>query len=126
MLNQYHLTRVIGQGAYGVVFEGRLREDPSQIFAVKELSKTRLKKSRRSEQLRRSGAARGGLRGRGLQRGPSRGASSDKEEDKDPLELIRREIAIMKKLDHPNIISLHEVLDDPSRDELYMVVEYCP
>lgn len=31
----------------------------------------------------------------------------------------------MKKLDHPNLIGLLEALDDPSRDELYMVVEFC-
>lgn len=32
----------------------------------------------------------------------------------------------MKKLDHPNLITLLEALDDPSRDELYMVLEFCP
>lgn len=44
----------------------------------------------------------------------------------DPLSLIRHEIAILKKLDHPNVVQLFEVLDDPSRDGLYMVFEYCP
>jgi calcium/calmodulin-dependent protein kinase kinase 2 len=34
-----------------------------------------------------------------------------------------REIAILKKLNHPNIIRLIEVLDDPSEDSLYMVFE---
>lgn len=34
-----------------------------------------------------------------------------------------REIAILKKLNHPNIIRLIEVLDDPSEDGLYMVFE---
>jgi calcium/calmodulin-dependent protein kinase kinase 2 len=31
----------------------------------------------------------------------------------------------MKKLDHPNVVSLVEVLDDPSEDSLYMVMEMC-
>ena len=31
-----------------------------------------------------------------------------------------REIAIMKKLDHPNVVKLVEVLDDPEDDQLYM------
>ena len=31
----------------------------------------------------------------------------------------------MKKLDHPNVVSLVEVLDDPTEDSLYMVMEMC-
>jgi [calcium/calmodulin-dependent protein kinase] kinase len=31
----------------------------------------------------------------------------------------------MKKLDHPNLVSLIEVLDDPREDSLYMVMEMC-
>ena len=41
------------------------------------------------------------------------------------MELIKEEIAIMKKLNHPNLVSLIEVLDDPSEDSLYMVMEMC-
>lgn len=50
----------------------------------------------------------------------------NEEENRNPLHLIREEIAIMKKLDHENIIKLYEVLDDPDGDSLYMVMEYCP
>ena len=31
----------------------------------------------------------------------------------------------MKKLNHPNLVSLIEVLDDPAEDSLYMVLEMC-
>ena len=31
----------------------------------------------------------------------------------------------MKKLDHPNLVALIEVLDDPREDSLYMVMEMC-
>lgn len=48
-----------------------------------------------------------------------------KSEDNDSLFLIREEIAIMKKLNHPNLVSLIEVLDDPEEDSLYMVLEMC-
>lgn len=41
------------------------------------------------------------------------------------LELIKEEIAIMKKLDHHNLVSLIEVLDDPQEDSLYMILEMC-
>ena len=37
-----------------------------------------------------------------------------------PLEKVYREIAILKKLDHPNVVRLVEVLDDPDKDNLYM------
>lgn len=47
------------------------------------------------------------------------------QEAKDALFLIREEIAIMKKLNHPNLVSLIEVLDDPEEDSLYMVLEMC-
>ena len=37
-----------------------------------------------------------------------------------PLERVYREIAILKKLDHPNIVKLVEVLDDREEDKLYL------
>lgn len=136
IINQYHLVKVIGHGTYGVVYKGCLRDDPSQLFAVKEFSKTRLKKSSKHERFRRPpNRARGtGLRGRGLGQTPVSASAKDSQTpqpaptdggETDPLRLIRREIAIMKKLDHPNLICLLEALDDPSRDELYMVLEFC-
>ncbi|XP_058094435.1 serine/threonine-protein kinase GRIK2 isoform X2 [Magnolia sinica] len=37
---------------------------------------------------------------------------------------VLREVSIMKMLDHPNIVNLVEVIDDPSTDHFYMVLEY--
>ena len=37
-----------------------------------------------------------------------------------PLEKVYREIAILKKLAHPNVVKLVEVLDDPAEDNFYM------
>jgi CRP-like cAMP-binding protein/tRNA A-37 threonylcarbamoyl transferase component Bud32 len=34
------------------------------------------------------------------------------------------EIAIMKKLKHPNIVMLHEVIDDPNSRKIYIIQEY--
>jgi serine/threonine protein kinase len=36
------------------------------------------------------------------------------------LDRVYREIAILKKLHHPNIVKLFEVLDDPVEDHLYL------
>ncbi|KAL0487342.1 calmodulin dependent protein kinase kinase [Acrasis kona] len=37
---------------------------------------------------------------------------------------VLREIAINKKLNHENCVRLFEVIDDPSNDKLYLVLEY--
>lgn len=36
-------------------------------------------------------------------------------------ETLRREVAVMKKLRHPNIVTLWEVIDDPRAQQLYMI-----
>lgn len=36
-------------------------------------------------------------------------------------ETLRREVAVMKKLRHPNIVTLWEVIDDPKAQQLYMI-----
>jgi calcium/calmodulin-dependent protein kinase kinase 2 len=41
-----------------------------------------------------------------------------------PYNNVLREIAILKKLDHDNIVKLYEVIDDPKAEKLYMVFEY--
>ncbi|CAK4697109.1 hypothetical protein AeNC1_000014 [Aphanomyces euteiches] len=42
----------------------------------------------------------------------------------DNLMDIKREIAIMKKLNHPNVLRLYEVMDDPHMNKLFLVLEY--
>ncbi|XP_012446525.1 serine/threonine-protein kinase GRIK1 isoform X1 [Gossypium raimondii] len=37
---------------------------------------------------------------------------------------VLREVLIMKILEHPNIVNLIEVIDDPTMDQFYMVLEY--
>lgn len=65
---------------------------------------------------RRSGP-RGRMMGLGVGRPRTAAAAAGSD---NPLELVRGEIAILKKLDHPHVVRLYEVLDDPSGDSLYM------
>lgn len=72
------------------------------------------------------------MRGSSRPRTPLAGASSTSSssvspaiDNNSPFNLIRREFAIAKKLDHPNIVSLIEVLDDPTSDSLYLILEWC-
>ncbi|XP_042158328.1 calcium/calmodulin-dependent protein kinase kinase 2-like [Oncorhynchus tshawytscha] len=107
-LNQYKLKDEIGKGSYGVV-KLAYNEDDNTYYAMKVLSKKRL--------MRQAGFPR---------RPPPRGAKAAPEgppQPKGPLERVYQEIAILKKLDHPNVVKLVEVLDDPGEDHLYMVFE---
>jgi len=37
---------------------------------------------------------------------------------------VMREIAIMERLDHPNVIKIHEVINDPSDNKIHIIMEY--
>lgn len=136
IINQYRMTSVIGQGAYGTVHRATLVDDPSVEFAIKEFGKTRLRKNQRASNMRRPNGrsgmrTAGGVISRLGSNPPSEvdlkpGTDDRKPSLEDPLMLIRREIAILKKLNHPYVVKLFEVLDDPSKDSLYMVFEHCP
>uniref|UniRef100_A0A8C9ESA7 calcium/calmodulin-dependent protein kinase n=1 Tax=Pavo cristatus TaxID=9049 RepID=A0A8C9ESA7_PAVCR len=107
-LNQYKLKDEIGKGSYGVV-KLAYNEDDNTYYAMKVLSKKKL--------MRQAGFPR---------RPPPRGAKGASEgclQPRGPIEQVYQEIAILKKLDHPNVVKLVEVLDDPSEDHLYMVFE---
>jgi len=34
---------------------------------------------------------------------------------------VKEELKVLQKLEHPNIIYLHEIIDDPSKDYLYLI-----
>ncbi|XP_054901255.1 calcium/calmodulin-dependent protein kinase kinase 1b isoform X2 [Poeciliopsis prolifica] len=107
-LNQYKLKKEIGKGSYGVV-KLAYNEDSEQYYAMKVVSKKKL------------------LRLCGFLRRPSPQGSNSQQDmfpkSMQPLERVYREIAILKKLDHPNVVKLVEVLDDPEEDGVHMAFE---
>uniref|UniRef100_A0A3B3Y3X4 calcium/calmodulin-dependent protein kinase n=1 Tax=Poecilia mexicana TaxID=48701 RepID=A0A3B3Y3X4_9TELE len=109
-LNQYKLKKEIGKGSYGVV-KLAYNEDSEQYYAMKVVSKKKL--------MRLCGF---------LRRPPPQGSNSQQDlfpKSMQPLERVYTEIAILKKLDHPNVVKLVEVLDDPDEDGLHMVKCLC-
>ncbi|KAI7860789.1 kinase-like domain-containing protein [Circinella umbellata] len=117
-INNYLLKREIGRGAFGTVHLG-IDTNTGTEYAIKEFSKSRLRRKEQSAMLRRPGP-RGRGRGRIMGLGVGRSGTPMKS---NPLDLVRGEMAILKKLNHPNMVKLYEVLDDPSDDSLYMVFE---
>ena len=106
-LNQYKLHEAIGQGSYGIV-KLAYNEDDATTYAMKILNKKKI--------MRKGGMfVRGRLAPHRKNSGGNPLAS--------PLDRVYREIAILKKLDHPNVVKLVEVLDDPVEDNLYLVFE---
>ena len=37
---------------------------------------------------------------------------------------VKEELKVLKALEHPNVIWLHEMIDDPKKDKIYLVTEY--
>ncbi|KAI9175738.1 hypothetical protein H9P43_006102 [Blastocladiella emersonii ATCC 22665] len=104
-INHYMILQELGRGVHGKVKLARHTET-GELFAMKIIRKTT-----RTRRLGLSNVS------RMQQHGGSPPVSPQ-------LEKIRREIAIMKKCIHPNVVQLFEVIDDPASDKVYMVLEY--
>ena len=103
-ISQYKVLKDLGEGSFGEV---KLCEYKGKLYAAKIMSKSRLRK-RREMVVDESGQV----------------------SYKDALMDVRRDIAIMKKLTHRNVVKLIEVIDDVLSDELimskaYTVLDYC-
>ncbi|TPX31296.1 hypothetical protein SmJEL517_g05322 [Synchytrium microbalum] len=140
-INQYVLKEQIGQGSYATVSRGYDTISHMEV-AIKEFrygeslwhltrananhhasflgSKSKL----RRVQMSKSAGLRGTRGGRGRGGLFARPAAPPPEQTQ-PIDMIREEIAVLKKLRHNNVIRMYEVLDDPAEDSLYMVLEFC-
>ncbi|KPP64065.1 calcium/calmodulin-dependent protein kinase kinase 2-like [Scleropages formosus] len=137
-LNQYKLKDEIGKGSYGVV-KLAYNEDDNTYYCsslvIKVLTGSEVVKDPHwypdrcgvltveiNTSYMKLNPILSSRPGRPPPRG-ARGAPEGPAQPKGPLERVYQEIAILKKLDHPNVVKLVEVLDDPSEDHLYMVFE---
>jgi len=96
-VNQYTLQGKLGEGAYGVVLE--CEDDKHNKFAIKYVSKSLLKRQKEYTKVGRKMTV------------------------TTAFDDVKKEIAVMKKLSHPKLVQLIEVIDDPDNDKLFMVME---
>jgi len=100
-VNQYKIGKSLGSGAFADVRLAEIEKgDETEKFAVKIFSKRTLKKKRTMKK------------------------EAGKMKVHTALENVAREIAIMKKLNHPGLVRLFEVIDDGDEDELFMFLEF--
>lgn len=105
IVNQYTFIRKLGEGSYGKV---KLAECNHRLYAIKIINKDRLRRQREFVVNPKGGGI--GVR--------------------NALQDILREIAIMKKLRHDNVVRLYEVINDEEREKIYLgnfhsVLDYC-
>jgi len=98
-INQYSLHHKLGQGSFAEVYLAT-NENDKQEYAAKIFNKSLLRRKRTMNRT-------------------ATGVKVTSELDK-----VEKEIAIMKKLVHRNLVCLYEVIDDDEEDQLYMFIEY--
>ncbi|KAI8375255.1 kinase-like domain-containing protein [Choanephora cucurbitarum] len=105
LINNFMILQEIGRGVHGKV---KLAQDTftGELVAIKIVDK----KNRRRQM------------GYSLLRGSQ--AQGSEPASKENEDKIRREIAILSKCYHPNVVRLYEVIDDPTSRKIYMALEY--
>lgn len=100
-INEYILLKEIGRGQYGSVYLAH-NQKTEELRAIKKLPRSIIK--RKDDGANDNASP----------------LSTAKVADID----IAREVAIMKKMRHKNIVALYEVIDDVEEDSLYLVMQY--
>jgi len=101
ILNGYLVKKLLGNGAFSKV---KLVEKNGKFFAMKIIDKNKLQKQKKGFFVDNEG----------------------KLEINSMLEDALKEIAILKKCNHPNIIKLHEILYDNEKNKIYLILDDCP
>jgi len=105
MVNQYLIIDKIGAGRQGEVFiaEDTVTGEARAIKVVKRPAGFK----------RLAEGSAGATAGRGIAAARNRQAAQ-----------LKQEVSALRQCRHKNIVALHEVIDDPSDDRLYLVLDY--
>ena len=148
-INQYVVVKTLGRGSYGKV-KLCLNTLDGRLYAVKMMNRSFLlrmlrrpkaalrKSSRTSLSLDPSAAAAAaanaanGAAGAASSAAAAPGAGAPgagaaplaPPRPPETLDEVSKEIAILKKLDHPNVVRLFEVIDPPGSQYMMLVMEY--
>ncbi|OQR90730.1 protein kinase [Achlya hypogyna] len=95
-VNEYAIGAELGRGAFARVYRG---SKDGELFAIKVFNKSLLK---RKQEFKRVGG---------------RMVATN------AFQKVQKEVAIMKKLRHPNLTRLYEVIDSPEDDKLFLVLD---
>lgn len=111
MINQYRIGGKVGKGQHGEVWlcEDTIGNNKQVAMKIVRRSNPRLDKMSR---LRRKPQI------------PPSGHTPLTEVIGETEKQIRKEIAIMKKCQHPHVVKLLEVIDDKLKSKIYLIMEY--
>ncbi|KAJ3121951.1 hypothetical protein HK100_012177 [Physocladia obscura] len=129
VINQYTIVKEIGRGVHGKVKVAVDTED-SSVWAIKIVDKRAKKKFQtrfafsQSLQSRINNPASSTIPNSPV--GVGGFGSAYTALNNLQLEKVMREIAILKKISHNNVVALREVIDDPDAEKIYLVLEYMP
>jgi [calcium/calmodulin-dependent protein kinase] kinase len=107
----------LGSGAFGAVKLCQ-HQDDEQYYAMKIIPV-----DREDEEDGVGGGGGGGVGG-GSKKVNAAKAKVGRAQTKAKYSSVKAEIACMQRLDHPNIVQLHEVIDAPGTDAVYLIMEY--
>jgi len=99
-VNQYLLEKRLGKGAFGRTWRA-IDLISQESYAIKILDKHALKRTK-------------------IFLGPTKPQTNEYEIT------AKNEIAIMKSMWHPNVVNLHEIVQDDTHPMLYLVLEFVP
>ena len=120
VINDYTIIGELGRGAYGKVKLAACKDSPTDLVAIKIVNKSLLKNVRHLGNASMVGSPECSVNV------PSAAAASPPNPAEEKFLALRREIAIMKKLHHRNIVALHAVIDDAESEKLYLIMDYIP
>ena len=114
---KYIELEVLGQGAMGAVSRVQVREDFSSSLRTSQPPSSS-NSSDHHHSIKHTDFALKHIRLDNM-------IEQESEAQKEALEGLENEIAILQSMDHPNILKAHEVYSVDSKKEIYLILELC-